>query len=306
VERGFPIDENATRRDWFGLDGFRPGRRIARGGGSCYLLESVGSTNDFLQGRGGAATGRLCTWDGWGWRAEELCELAPPTKAPVGTLVAARRQTAGRGRRGRTWHDCGGLHVSMIVPQRRLDFEGGLSVWLGLMVVLALREDLGVPALLKWPNDVIVNGRKLGGLIVERSGGDDPRTVAGLGLNLSAGPGEFPAALQGSATSLRLETGRTERPGDLLGRILQRIDTQLDRFNEAGWEPFREQIAACDHLAGRWITLAVASGRVTGKAVGIDERGALIVAVGERECRYHAGDVHIVATPGEGSVRGML
>ena len=136
----------ATHRDWFGLDRFRPGPRFVRDGARCFLLEEVGSTSDFLLGRGEPATGRICEWDGWGWRAQPLRNLRAVGEARLGTVVVAHRQTAGRGRQGRGWTDCGGLHMSCVVPNHRADFELGFSVWLGLMVVLALRDDCGLDA----------------------------------------------------------------------------------------------------------------------------------------------------------------
>ncbi|MFO7655189.1 MAG: biotin--[acetyl-CoA-carboxylase] ligase [Candidatus Krumholzibacteriia bacterium] len=294
--------ERATRRDWFGLETFRPGPRFLRAGARCYLLEEVGSTSDFLLGRGAAAVGRRADWDGWGWRAQSLQRLSPVDDPRVGDLVASRRQTAGRGRLGRRWFDCGGLQVSSVVPNRRADFVHGFSVWLGLMVVWSLREDHELDAMLKWPNDVLVGGRKLGGLLVDRVGGEERGlVVAGLGLNLSAGPADFPAELQGRTTSMRLETGRVPRPAEVIGPILRTIDRWLGTFAHRGWGPFRTLLADCDVLAGRWVALDVAGGRVTGKVAGIDHQGALVVAVGGSERRYHAGEVHLVAQPVDSS-----
>ena len=230
-----PGGSHPVHRDWFGLDGFLPGPRFTRDGALLYLLETVGSTNDFLRGRGGAAPGRLCAWDGWGWRAQQLEEL-PPVKVPrPGTVVVARRQTRGRGRQGRSWVDCDGLHLSVVVPGHRASFDRGFSVWLGLQTVLSLREDFSIDARLKWPNDITVGSRKLGGILLETAGrGDQAVIVAGLGLNIGARLDQMPTALHGSATSVRMVTGHAPRPGDVAGRVLARVEAGLDALRTRG------------------------------------------------------------------------
>lgn len=285
----------ATHRDWFGLEVFRPGPRFVRDGARCYLLEEIGSTSDFLLGRGPAATGRLCTWDGWGWQARPLTPLAPVTGPVIGMLVAARRQTAGRGRQGRGWLDCGGLQMSCVVPTHRADFDHGFSVWMGLMVVLALRDDFGLDVGLKWPNDVMAGDRKLGGLIVDNVGQrDGANVVAGLGLNLTADAGQFPPSLQGRATSVWLETARTVQPGEVAGAVLARIDAELDRFGSEGWGAFTAEFARCDALKGCEVVFRTAERDVVGRADGIDGSGALRVITGDGSLqRFRAGDVHV-------------
>jgi BirA family biotin operon repressor/biotin-[acetyl-CoA-carboxylase] ligase len=285
----------ATHRDWFGLEIFRPGPRFVRAGASCYLLEDVPSTSDFLLGRGRAATGRLCRWDGWGWQARPLAPLSPVAAPVMGTLVVARRQTAGRGRQGRRWQDCGGLHMSCVVPRQRADFTQGFSVWLGLMVVLALREAFGLNARLKWPNDILVAGNKLGGLIVDNVHyGRSANVVAGLGINLTTRRAEFPPQLQGRATSVWLETGRSVRPGEVAGAVLARVGAELNRFGSEGWAAFASERERYDALRGCEVAFRDAESEVAGRADGIDERGALRVVTGDGSVvRIRAGDVHV-------------
>jgi len=296
----------ATHRDWFGLDRFRPGPRFVRDGARCFLLEEVGSTSDFLLGRGEPATGRICEWDGWGWRAQPLRNLRAVGEARLGTVVVARRQTAGRGRQGRGWTDCGGLHMSCVVPNHRADFELGFSVWLGLMVVLALRDDCGLDARLMWPNDVMVRERKIGGILVDSIGhGAKSCVVAGLGLNLSTAPEGFPPSLQGRATSILIETGHVMRPGDIASLVLRRVEAELDRFGSEGWHPFQQALTCCDCLLGQEVTVHRAGRTRTGRAAGFDDRGALrLITVDGRIHRYHAGDVHL--EPSDGGVTTPL
>ena len=290
-----PVD-----RDWFGLDAFLPGPRFTRDGGQLYLLDEVGSTNDFLRGRGAEAPGRLCRWDGWGWVAQTRSRLAPVAELRPGTVVVARRQSAGRGRQGRQWVDCGGLHLSVSVPRHRAAFNRGFSVWLGLMTTLVLREGERIDARLKWPNDIVVDRRKLGGILIERAGtAAGAQVVAGLGLNLSAGRRDLPPGLRESATSLAAEGGRVPRLGDLCARLLNRVEAELDRFCDEGWGSFRPALELLDCLLGQQVRVVTRQGEWRGRAVGIDDQGALLL---EREQPdglkvvegLRGGDVHLL------------
>lgn len=282
-----------THRDWFGLADFWPGPRFTRDGARCYLLEEVGSTSDFLLGRGEPAYGRYCQWNGWGWEGRPLAEMSPVTVPALGTLVVARRQTGGRGRHGRRWTDCGGLAMSCVVPAHRASFTLGFSVWAGLMVVLTLREDFRVDVRLKWPNDILARGRKLGGLLLDSLGsGQQANIVAGLGINLDTEPADFPPPLQGCATSLLIETGKRIRPAALAGAVLARVDAEIDRFGAEGWAPFERELTCCDCLLGREVTLEAGGEQITGRAAGIDQRGALLLEDDSgRRNAYHAGEV---------------
>jgi len=294
------VPENPKiRRDWFGLADFRPGPKFLRDDSALYLLAEVGSTSDFLRGRGQPAEGRLCTWDGWGWSAASPRELAPITDPGPGTVVVARRQTAGRGRQGRSWRDCGGLHLSVVVPQHRAALEHGFSVWLGLITALVLRKEFQLDARLKWPNDIMVRGRKIGGILLQRSGPPADRlVVAGLGLNLATQPDGFPAELQGVATSFAIETGRDIKPGEIAGLVIGRVEAELDLFQDQGWDAYRPALSLLDCLLGHEVRLS-AGGRVQiGRAVGIDDGGGLILqeASSGRQRTFHAGDVHLLPT----------
>ena len=298
------LDEGGVGRDWFGLDLFRLGPRFLRDGGRLFLLDQVGSTNDFLRGRGEPAEGRQCLWDGWGWKGLERKTLQPLADPTSGTVVVARRQTAGRGRQGRRWHDCDGLHLSVVVPPHRATFAQGFSVWLGLVTAMVLREDFQLGARLKWPNDIMVGRRKLGGILLENVGqGDQRRVVAGLGLNLGTRSSEFPSELQGAATSVRIEAGRQMKPGEVAGRIITRVEDELDRFRAEGWRPYREALVHMDSLLGRTVDVRQGSRSLTGRVEGIDEQGALLLRAAEGHLEHvPAGDVHLVTHPRDGKM----
>ncbi len=294
-----------TRRDWFGLSSFAPGDDFTRDSPHVYLLEEVDSTSDFLLGRGEAVAGRLCRWRGWGWQAGSLAVHEPLQSPAPGTLVVARRQTQGHGRQGRTWWDCGGLYLSWVWPQEQAQLRPELAVWAGLIVVLALRESFALDVQLKWPNDLLVGGLKLGGLLVDRIvSGPLSLVVVGLGMNLTAGKADFPVQLQGRATSLGILLGKPPRLAEVAGVILARLGAERHRFAAEGWSPYRESLARCDWLRGRNVTIQAGQGELRGQAVGIGEEGALLLLSETGETlRLHMGDVHFtqaaVAAEGE-------
>jgi BirA family biotin operon repressor/biotin-[acetyl-CoA-carboxylase] ligase len=210
------------------------------------------------------------------------------------TVVIAEAQSAGRGRRGRTWHDEPGasLLTSIILrPHLAPTRLPMLSLVAGIAVAEALERVAGLAPRLKWPNDVLVDGRKLAGILLESRIGaasidaGAPLVVLGIGVNLAQR--RFPAELADRATSVGLASGRRVEPEALLGPLLEALDAWRARLETAGAAPIRE----------RWRSLADTLGRrvsidgVAGIAADVDEDGALIVVDGPTRHRVIAGEV---------------
>jgi BirA family transcriptional regulator, biotin operon repressor / biotin---[acetyl-CoA-carboxylase] ligase len=220
-------------------------------------------------------------------------------------ILLAKRQTGGRGRRGRVWVSPLAAHLYLSVARSfggGLARLGGLSLVAGVAVVEAL-QGLGFgEARLKWPNDVVCDHaglRKLGGLLIEGSGehAGPARAVIGLGLNV-----RMPAAtatdidqpwydLAGLATDAR-------RPlpdrNTIVGALLQQLLPALEVFDAEGLAPFLPRYAALDALAGQAVTLQAGERRQTGTALGVGEDGALRLLLDDgREQRVHAGEVSV-------------
>jgi BirA family transcriptional regulator, biotin operon repressor / biotin---[acetyl-CoA-carboxylase] ligase len=215
---------------------------------------SIGSTND---------------------RAREL--LSEPDGD--GAVVVADEQTAGRGRRGRSWESPPGrnLYVSVaIVPA-----IAAADAWrLGQATALAVAEAAGevAPVALKWPNDVVdTDGNKLGGLLIETiAEGDRLRgAVLGIGINVNWRRSEMPTDLRRSATSLADLAGAPVDREALLARLLDRLDGELAAV-EGGASPLERYRAHCSTI-GATVEVEVAEGVVSGRALDLDETGALIV-----------------------------
>jgi BirA family biotin operon repressor/biotin-[acetyl-CoA-carboxylase] ligase len=208
-----------------------------------------------------------------------------------GSVVVADEQTAGRGRRGRTWESPAGqnLYLSVAVaPAVR-----AAEAWrLGLATALAVADacDVVAPVALKWPNDLVDAraGRKLGGLLIETvTEGDRLRgAVLGIGINVNWRRSEMPAGLRELATSLADLAGADADREALLGRLIVSLEAEIAAV-EAGASPLARYRARCSTL-GTIVESETASGSVRGRAVDLDATGALVVEDGD-------GRLHVVA-----------
>ena len=215
------------------------------------------------------------------------------------TVVVADQQLAGRGRRGRSWSAPAGtsLLASIIVrPRLPQALLATLSLTTAVAVGEALRRVTAVDARLKWPNDVLVAGRKIAGILLESrmtgasGGGSAPTTPAmvtiiGVGINL--GQREFPPDLADSATSVALETGRAPSREAVLTAALEEFDVWRGRLEAEGFGPIREDWRRLSDTLGRRVTVE----DVAGVAADLDTDGALLVDVGGSIKRVVAGMV---------------
>ncbi len=208
--------------------------------------------------------------------------------AADGTVVVADSQRVGRGRESRRWHDEPGASLlcsiltrpHLLPPQWPL-----LSLMSGVAVAHALRRHAGVAARLKWPNDVLVDGRKLAGILLESRFASPPAVVIGIGINV--GQERFPDDLQGRATSIRLVTGRLADREALLPVLLEELTAWRDRLERDGFAPVREAWKALSATLGR----DVHSDEVSGRAVDLDVDGVLVIDDGQRRHRLVAGEL---------------
>lgn len=227
----------------------------------------------------------------------ELLQRSVPERGV--DVLLAERQTGGRGRRGRHWASPLAAHVYLSLSRAfpgGLSRMGGLSLAMGVAVVEAL-HDLGFArAGLKWPNDVMVEGRKLGGLLVEGGGefAGPARAVIGLGLNV-----HMPAAVAADIGQpwIDLET-LSDAPvsrNTVVAGLLSRLLPALELFEQQGLAPFLPRYAAMDVLTGRLVRVEEAGVMHEGQACGLAEDGALRVRIDGNETCFHAGEVSVRA-----------
>jgi len=201
---------------------------------------------------------------------------------PEGLAVVADRQTAGRGRRGRGWLSPPGigLYTSILLrPGCPPGRAGLLAQVAGLAVVEALREVADVASDLKWPNDVLVEGRKVAGILAEmasREAGVD-HAVVGIGINVNHGPTDFPEELQGSATSLYLSTGRRLLRSDLAAALFNALDDWYGLFAAGEFGTILTAARERSAVLGRQVDVAEGESQWCGLALDLDEDGALLV-----------------------------
>ncbi|HEV3270931.1 MAG TPA: biotin--[acetyl-CoA-carboxylase] ligase [Candidatus Methylacidiphilales bacterium] len=205
-----------------------------------------------------------------------------------GFVVAASRQTAGRGRLGRSWESPPdrGLYVSIVLrPDLPMTEAGKLTILGSVAAVDAVETVSGLRPQIKWPNDLMAGGRKLGGLLIETEpkGKRMAFAVMGIGVNVRQEAGDFSPEVRRLATSLYLATGQAYRRADVLVALLQGLERRLSRpFEEA-----REAWTASSLTLGQRVTLTTARGRKHGQALGLDESGALLL-------RRNSGEVETV------------
>ena len=211
----------------------------------------------------------------------ELARLAGEG-APEGTVVTARHQQAGRGRRGRFWWDAPGegLILSVLLrPPVPAAQAPQLSLVGAVAVSDALEAASGVEARIRWPNDVLLGGLKLCGILPEAVSGPGGRlahVILGIGINVNQD--RFPADLSGRATSLRLATGTRHDPGRLLEAVLDALDRRYAEWLAGGFAVMRDAWRQRSATLGQPVALPEGGG---GVAVDVDVDGALLVRAGD-------------------------
>jgi BirA family biotin operon repressor/biotin-[acetyl-CoA-carboxylase] ligase len=227
-------------------------------------------------------------------RAKELADEG----AEHGTVVVAEAQTAGRGRRGRTWASPArrNLYFSVVL---RPDLPPARAPEITLVASVALCDALrqaGVQAGIKWPNDLLASGRKIAGILTELAAEPDRVhwIVLGAGVNVNARREDFPEELRAEATSVLLERGQAAPRALLAAACFTSLEEWLDRHAEEGFGPVREAWRERSVTLGREVIVRADGREIAGTAEDIDETGALLVRSRAGLERILAGDVTLL------------
>jgi BirA family biotin operon repressor/biotin-[acetyl-CoA-carboxylase] ligase len=254
------------------IDAYRhPGQEAPR----IHVLDTVDSTND-----------------------EASRRLAAGQPAPFGVL--ARRQENGRGRFGRVWHSAtdGNLYASFafkpqVEPARMQTF----TLWMGVNICALVASFCRTAPGIKWPNDLLLDGRKAGGMLTEARMDADRihDLVFGLGLNLAPPPGGWPSGLTPVATSLAEHTGRPVDANKFAAALIGRVFDAYAAFLDGSYrKKFANLWNGYDLLRGRSITLVQGNRTFSGVATGIDDEGSLLLRLADGHTdRFRAGEVTI-------------
>lgn len=215
--------------------------------------------------------------------------------APDGSVFIAEAQTAGKGTRGRGWSSAKGTgiyHSILLKP----DIPPLEAAQITLAAGLAVRKAVELGSMIKWPNDIVIGGKKICGILTEMS---TEKTminfiVCGIGVNVNTE--SFPAEIAHRATSMYLESGQRFDRNGLLAKILNNFEYYYMKFLDGGLAAILDEYKKYCVTLGRAVNVSFRDKTVDGKAVDVDETGALVVETGE-------GVIHV--SSGEVSVRGI-
>lgn len=200
---------------------------------------------------------------------------------PEGSVVLAEEQTAGRGRAGRLWHSerAAGIYVTLLLRPRISPVQAPLlTMMAGLSARTAIQAQTGLEPDLKWPNDLMLNGKKLGGILTEMHSETTMVRFVIVGIGINVNQEKFPGELSAIATSLRAETGKSQSRLELLARLLREFEADYNRFLREGAASIIERFTQVSSYArGKKVRVANGNETYVGVTAGIRPEGLLQV-----------------------------
>jgi len=219
---------------------------------------------------------------------------------PEGLVIVADSQSHGKGRLGRKWISPPGVNLYFTVLLRPLFPPGEASILTltaAVAVVSAIRNYTGVNAGIKWPNDILINGKKAGGVLLEMKAADNRINLlaVGIGLNVNMSPDELPEDIKSLSTSIKIETGEYVDRGKLLGKILAEIENTYKILLNGNKRALINEWIRLNFTLGNKVTVRNYERVISGIAENINDSGELVIRLpsGERET-VSGGDVTIV------------
>ena len=216
-----------------------------------------------------------------------------------GTVVISERQTEGRGRMGRNWASPagGGIYLSMILrPSLRPAQVLQIPLIVGVAASRAIKRVSSLEPRIKWPNDIIVGGKKVGGILTEMNSEIDRVNyiIPGIGINVTTPRALLPEPIRDIATSLAEECGEAISRVKLLQYILTEFETLYTEFLSSGFEVMREEWKKLDNTIGSWVKVSGGGEEVEGEALDIDSEGFLLIRKEDGDVkRIVSGDVSL-------------
>jgi BirA family biotin operon repressor/biotin-[acetyl-CoA-carboxylase] ligase len=201
---------------------------------------------------------------------------------PEGTVVLAESQTDGRGRSGRSWHSerGTGLYFTVLLRPRLSPAQAPLLTMLaGISAQAAVQAQTGLVPELKWPNDLLLNGKKLGGILTEMHAEPNLVRFVIVGIGLNVNQEKFPAELSSIATSIRMESGRLTYRLELLARLLAQFESDYNRFLQEGPGFVVDRFQSVTSFAqGRRVRVDTGTETYLGTTEGLSPEGLLLVS----------------------------
>ena len=198
-----------------------------------------------------------------------------------GTIVIAERQSAGKGRLGRNWFSpAGGIWLSIILyPQLSPTYIPRITLMTAVAVVKAIERCTKIKTQVKWPNDILINGKKVCGILTEMSAELDliNWVVVGIGVNVNIKQQEFPEDIREMTTSLKEALRKEISRVRLVQMFLKEFERYYKLFKRREFSSILKEWKSCSHTLGKKIKINIGENVVTGEAIDINERGALIL-----------------------------
>lgn len=227
-------------------------------------------------------------------RAKQLGEAG----APHGTLVAAGKQSAGKGRRGRSWESPAdrNIYMSLLLRPEILPVKAPmLTLVMAYAVANALWEQTGLGVQIKWPNDLVINGKKICGILTEMSAEIDYINYVVIGVGINTNVTEFPQELQKTASSLQIELGKSMKRSTLIASVMKRFEEAYEQFLQtedlSGMQnEYNQLLVNC----GKEVRILEPGGDWQAMALGINAEGELLVKKEDgSEVAVYAGEVSV-------------
>jgi len=219
--------------------------------------------------------------------------------APEGTLVIADEQLQGKGRLGRSWHSpkYTGVWMSLILrPDIPVGKTPQLTLLAAVAVVQGIQELTGLQPQIKWPNDILLNGKKVTGILTELQAEADKvhSVIVGIGINANQRKEDFPPEIHSKATSLFIELGEKVNRAALIRAVLSRMEKLYKIYLSKGFEPVKLLWESYALSIGKTITARTLNRTITGKALGITEDGVLKIEDEGGKIHYvYSADIEI-------------
>lgn len=219
--------------------------------------------------------------------------------APNGTLIIAEEQTAGKGRLSRPWTSAAGLGIWMsliIRPELTPQQAPQTTLVAAVAIVKAIEDVVGIRPSIKWPNDILIEGKKVTGILTELQADPDrvKAIILGIGLNANLQASDFPEELRDIATSLKIVTGKEVNRAKIAAKILEYLELYIEQYVNEGFTPIKKLWEMYAVTKGKRVKAVMLHETVEGIALGISEEGLLEVQLDDGSVQgIYSADIQI-------------